>query len=58
MDKKNTDDMENEISFFVADRWQDGQGKMDLRTGKNRRTGERRRGDRRVGDRRMVERRG
>lgn len=48
---------EIEISFFVADRWQDGTGPMDLRTGRDRRQGERRASDRRSGDRRHGERR-
>jgi len=51
-----TNDMD--ISFFVAGRWQNGRGQIDLRTGQNRRQGDRRCADRRVGDRRSGERRG
>lgn len=55
MNDRTADDMD--ISFYVADRWQNGNSQMDLRTGKNRRQGARRCADRRVGDRRLAERR-
>lgn len=50
--------VELNISFFVADKWQDGYSKLDLRNGKDRRRGERRQGNRRNGERRVMVRRG